>query len=50
MSVTVKNFTWTTALISKGEGYYLPIKDLARKNLKVELGDVISGKMNFTIK
>ena len=50
VSVTVKNFTWTTALIPKGEGYYLPIKDIARKNLNVELGDFISGKMNFIIK
>ena len=48
--VKVKDFEWSTALFPKGEGYLIPVKDVVRKRLDLELGDLISGKMIFTLK
>lgn len=49
-TVTVKGFEWTTALFPKDDHYLLPVKDLARKRLELEIGDLVSGKMTFSVK
>ncbi len=43
-------FEWTTALIPKEGIYFLPIKDLVRKKLDLGIGDLLAGKLIFTLK
>lgn len=50
VNVNVESFEWSTALFPKDEIYLLPVKDLVRKSLSLEVGDVLTGKMTFSIK
>jgi hypothetical protein len=45
VEATIKGVTFTTAMFRKNDTYYLPLKDVVRKQARVTADDVVSIEM-----
>jgi len=47
VTATIKKTTWTTAVFPKDERYLIPIKEVVRKEVGVECGDLVKAKVKL---